>query len=136
MLYAYAEATIPQITIILRKAYGGAYIAMGSKHLGSSRVYALKNAEIAVMGESGAIPIIYKSQLKRIEDTDEREQFIETKKEEYRIKYLNIDLAVKEGYIDEVIGIDDIRDKIICDLGTVGYVNEKKINKKHGCMPL
>lgn len=100
LLYAYSEATVPKITIILRKAYGGAYIAMGSKHLGADFVAAWPTAEIAVMGPDGAANIIFK---KEIDASENPEEIRKQKIEEYRQMFANPYVAASRGYIDAVI---------------------------------
>lgn len=137
LLYAYSEATVPKITVVVRKAYGGAYIAMGSKHLGADYVYALSHAEIAVMGAEGAIPIFYKKELMNISDPSLRQQFIEAKIPEYRENFMNARVAQKEGFVDEIISQGDIRHRIFDDiLALNSKLSNTNRNKKHGNIPL
>ena len=136
LLYAYSEATTIKLTIILRKAYGGAYIAMGSKHLGADYVYAWPKAEISVMGAEGAVNIIYYKQLKNLND-EEKESFRKKKIEEYKKIYMTSVIAEKEGYIDEVILPNETRERLFKDI--IALQNKKKfiqVEKKHGNIPL
>ncbi len=103
LLYAYGEATVPKITVILRKAYGGAYDVMSSKHLRGDINYAWPTAEIAVMGPKGAIEILYSKEIEQIKDEHLRALFIAEKEKEYREKFSNPYNAAKFGYIDDVI---------------------------------
>ncbi len=133
LLYAYAEATVPKITLILRKAYGGAYIVMGSKHLGADVNLAYPSAEIAVMGPEGAVKILYKHQLKDVENPQLLEQkFVE----EYRTQFANPYIAANNGYIDAVIDPKDTRIKIYEALDFLLEKREKLPPKKHGNIPL
>lgn len=138
LLFAYAEATIVKITVVVRKAYGGAYIAMGSKHLGADYVYALPSAEIAVMGAEGATEILYKKELKDYKDDREKYQNIFRKKvKEYKLNYMNADQGLHSGYVDEVINPEEIRHRISYDLYSLQ--REKELNcipKKHSNIPL
>jgi len=137
LLFAYSEATAPKITIIIRKAYGGAYIAMGSKHVGADYVYALSGAEIAVMGAEGAAAILYKKEISQIEGGEERKTFIFEKAKEYREKFMNVLVAVEEGFVDEVIEYQDLRRRIFDDIVAMAHKCKSTINKrKHGNIPL
>jgi len=133
VLYAYSEATVPLITIILRKAYGGAYLAMGSKHLGADVVYAYPTAEIAVMGPEGAAEIVFRKEIAKAEDP---EKLREEKIEEYREKFANPYRAASRGYIDDVIDPKFTRVKIISALRVLETKREKLPPKKHGNIPL
>ena len=136
LLYAYSESTIPKITIILRKAFGGAYIAMGSKHLGADFVYAWPNAQISVMGAESAIDVIYSKKLSTLKKSD-RKKFKEEMVEKYNKEYMSSHIAEREGYIDEVIKPDQTRKKIYQDL--YALANKKtfiNLKKKHGNIPL
>ena len=113
LLYAYAEATVPKVTIILRKAYGGAYDVMGSKHLRGDLNYAWPSAEISVMGPKGAIEVLYFRELKEITDDKEKAKFIAKKEAEYREKFATPYEAAKYGYIDDVIEPRNTRFRII-----------------------
>lgn len=136
LLYAYGESTVPKITVILRRAYGGAYIAMGSKHLGSDFVYAWPDAEIAVMGEAPAIEILYRKSLAGFEG-EEKQKKTEELTEKYKLEVMNAKRAVEQGYIDEIITPEETRKRIQEDLQ---FLCEKKtgspVTKKHGNIPL
>lgn len=136
LLFAYGEATVPKITIILRKAYGGAYDVMSSKHLRGDFNYAWPNAEIAVMGPKGAIEILYQKEYMQIEDLELRAQFIAKKTEEYKDKFANPYNAASYGYIDDVIEPRNTRFRIIRALQSLA--TKKVINppKKHSNLPL
>ncbi|MCL2327652.1 MAG: acyl-CoA carboxylase subunit beta [Bacteroidetes bacterium] len=136
LLYAYGEATVPKITVILRKAYGGAYDVMSSKHLRGDVNYAWPTAEIAVMGGKGAIEIVYGSEIAKITDAAEREKFIDEKMIEYRQKFSNPYVAAKYGYIDDIIEPSTTRFRIIQSLR--GLATKKVLNppKKHSNLPL
>jgi propionyl-CoA carboxylase beta chain len=129
LLFAYAEATVPKITIITRKAYGGAYCVMSSKHLGGDINYAYPSAEIAVMGSEGAVNIIYRGKIKGEED---RKKIIE----EYRDTFANPYKAAELGYIDEVILPKQTRTKIIQALEMTQNKVKNAPPKKHGNIPL
>ena len=133
ILFAYAEATVPQITLVIRKAYGGAYCAMDSKELGSDIVFAWPICEFAVMGPEGAVDVIYHKQLSEVEDKVAlRNKLIR----EYEEKYLNPYYAAKCGMVDEVILPEETREKIIIALKVL---EQKKVNilqKKHGNITL
>jgi len=133
LLYAYSEATVPKITIILRKAYGGAYIAMGSKHLGADFVAAWPTAEIAVMGPDGAANIIFK---KEIDASENPEETRKQKIEEYRQLFANPYVAASRGYIDAVIDPRETRSWIVKALEYSATKVESRPRKKHGNIPL
>ncbi|WP_203225746.1 carboxyl transferase domain-containing protein [Fervidobacterium islandicum] len=133
LLYAYSEATVPKITIILRKAYGGAYIAMGSKHLGADFVAAWPTAEIAVMGPDGAANIIFK---KEIDSSENPEETRKQKIEEYRQLFANPYVAASRGYIDAVIDPVETRTWIEKALEYSATKVESRPRKKHGNIPL
>lgn len=135
LLYAYSEAKVFKMTVILRKAYGGAYIAMCSRGIGADIVYAWPYAEIAVMGAEGAVPIIYNAKLKNIEP-EKRERFIQEKVEEYKSMYMNSSLALEEGFVDELIDPDETREKIVYALINSKKVTEMWVKKKNGNIPL
>ena len=133
LLYAYSEATSPKITIILRKAYGGAYIAMGSKHLGADFVAAWPSAEIAVMGPEGAVNIVFRKQIKAAENPEEaRKKYIE----EYKEKFANPYMAASRGYVDEVIDPIKTREWLAKVLEISSTKVEARPKKKHGNIPL
>ena len=134
LLYAYSEATIPRINVILRKSYGGAYIAMNSKHLGADFVYAWPSAQIAVMGAEGAVELLYR---KEIANKVNKDSFKEEKVKEYNEKITTPYVAASHGYIDEVIRPKDTRRLIFESLKSA--INKKEIisiKKKHGNIPL
>jgi len=133
ILYAYSEATVPLVTVILRKAYGGAYLAMGSKHLGADFVFAWPTAEIAVMGPEGAANIIFRKEIAGAENPEEVRQ---QKIEEYREKFANPYVAAARGYIDDVIDPAETRGKVIMALEALASKRVKLPPKKHGNIPL
>ncbi|MGM0603445.1 MAG: acyl-CoA carboxylase subunit beta [Bacillota bacterium] len=133
LLYAYSEATVPKINIILRKAYGGAYIAMSSRHLGADYVFAWPSAEIAVMGPQGAANIIFRREISAADDP----QKVRTEKiDEYRESFANPYQAAAEGYIDDVILPAESRKKLAAALNIMIDKKEGRPEKKHGNMPL
>jgi acetyl-CoA carboxylase carboxyltransferase component len=136
LLFAYGEATIPKITITLRKSYGGAHDVMGCKQLRGDLNYAWPSAEIAVMGPKGAIEILEGRNLSQIDDPDELQQYIEEKEEEYRNKFANPYQAAKFGYIDDVIEPRNTRFRIIRGLQTLATKKELLPPKKHSNIPL
>jgi len=133
LLYAYAEAVVPKITIILRKAYGGAYCVMGPKHLRTDLNFALPTAEIAVMGAQGAINIIMK---KEIAKNDNKEKFLKELTNNYIKEFQNPYKAAELGYIDEVIFPEDIRPRICQALMVLQNKRDYMPQKKHGNIPL
>jgi propionyl-CoA carboxylase beta chain len=133
LLYAYAEATVPKITVITRKAYGGAYVVMNSRSLRADLVYAWPSAEIAVMGAQGAVEIIHRNELAAAEDGDEqRSQLIE----EYETTFNNPYLAAEIGLVDEVVEPREIRPRLIRALDMLRTKREAPPPKKHGNIPL
>ncbi|RZN49932.1 methylmalonyl-CoA carboxyltransferase [archaeon] len=139
LLYAYSEATVPKITIFVRKAYGGAYIGMCSKHLGADIIYALPSTEIAVMGPEGAANIIHRRELMEGGVEYLSEEYKERRKkkaEEYREKFATPYVAASRGYVDEVIPASDLRPKIIAALESCITKRETRPSKKHGNIPL
>ena len=133
LLYAFSEATVPKINIIVRKAYGGAYIAMNSKHLGADMVMAWPTAEIAVMGPEGAANIIFK---KEIGEAQNPIEFRKQKIQEYRDKFSNPYIAASRGYIDDVIEPATTRQRIASALDMLASKREARPSKKHGNIPL
>ncbi|MGH1143298.1 acyl-CoA carboxylase subunit beta [Bacillus pseudomycoides] len=133
ILYAYAEATVPKITVILRKAYGGAYVAMNSKAIGADIVFAWPNAEIAVMGPQGAVNIIFSKDI-QTSSTPEitRQELIN----EYREKFANPYIAAQNGLVDDVIDPRETRIKLIQALDMLRTKKEEHPMKKHGNIPL
>lgn len=133
LLYAFSEATVPKINVIVRKAYGGAYIAMNSKHLGADMVFAWPSAEIAVMGPEGAANIIFKKDIAAADDPMEtRKRLIE----EYREKFSNPYVAASRGYVDDVIDPATTRIRLISALEMLASKRENRPAKKHGNIPL
>ena len=133
LLYAYSEAVVPKITVILRKAYGGAYCVMGPKHLGADLNFALPSAEIAVMGASGAVSIIMREEIKSASDKDKKLQELTL---DYQKEFQNPYKAAELGYIDEVIEPQDIRPRICQALNLLRNKRDSSPLKKHGNMPL
>ena len=133
LLYAYSEATVPKITLIVRKAYGGAYIGMCSRHLGADMVIAWPQAQIAVMGPEGAANIIFRREIKAADDSDAKRQ---EKIEEYRENFSNPYQAAKRGYVDRVINPKDTRPNIIAAFEMMSTKQEQRPRKKHGNIPL
>lgn len=136
LLFAYGEATVPKVTVILRKAYGGAYIVMSSKHLRGDINYAWPSAEIAVMGAQGAIGVLYPKEIKAIEDPEERAKFIAEKENEYQEAFANPYYAAKFGYIDDVIEPKMTRFRIIRSLQSLATKRQVNPAKKHSNIPL
>lgn len=133
LLYAYSEANVPKLTVITRKAYGGAYIAMCSRHLGADMVYALPNAEIAVMGPEGAANIIFRNEIR---DADDPMQKRQEKIDEYRNQFANPYVAAGRGFVDDVIDPALIRPTLINALEMCITKRESRPAKKHGNIPL
>ena len=132
VLYAYSEATVPKLTVILRKAYGGGYIAMCSNHLRADFVFAWPTAEIAVMGPEGAANIIFRDKIKSSDNPeDTRKKLIE----EYRQKFANPYVAAAYGYVDAVIEPSETRDYLIQSLNIAANKRESPPTKKHGIPP-
>ncbi|AQQ53047.1 acyl-CoA carboxylase subunit beta [Planococcus lenghuensis] len=133
ILYAYSEATVPKMTVITRKAYGGAYVALNSKSIGADLVFAWPNAEIAVMGPNGAANIIF---ARDIQKSDNPEETRAQKIEEYREKFANPYVAASRGMVDDVIDPRDTRIKLIQGLEMMRNKKESRPFKKHGNIPL
>ncbi|MCP4404098.1 MAG: methylmalonyl-CoA carboxyltransferase [bacterium] len=133
LLYAYSEATVPKVTLIVRKAYGGAYIAMCSRHLGSDMVIAWPQAEIAVMGAEGAANIIFRRDIKAAENPEEKRQ---EKIAEYREKFSNPYQAAQRGYVDRIINPKDTRPTLISAFEMAADKREQLPKKKHANIPL
>lgn len=133
LLFAYSEATVPKISVITRKAYGGAYIAMNSKNMGADAVFAWPIAQMAVMGAEGAVDIIFRRQIEEAEDkTAERNRLIS----EYENKFMNPYIAAARGYVDEIINPEDTRKKVIAAFDMLKSKKCDTVNKKHGNIPL
>ncbi len=133
MLFAYAEAVVPKVSVIMRKAYGGAYIAMNSKGLGADIVYAWPIAEIAVMGAAGAVAIIGKSAIDATEDPAAKKAELIR---EYNDKFMNPYVAAEHGYVDEVIHPAETRERIVSAFEMLENKAKTLPNKKHGNIPL
>jgi acetyl-CoA carboxylase carboxyltransferase component len=132
ILYAYSEATVPKVTVILRKAYGGGYIAMNSRHLRADFVFAWPGAEIAVMGPEGAANIVFRKEIMEAEDPEAMRQM---KIQEYKEKFANPYVAAAKGYIDEVIEPADTRQRILHGLKVSKNKSVFLPDKKHGIPP-
>jgi propionyl-CoA carboxylase beta chain len=133
LLYAFSEATVPKVTLITRKAYGGAYDVMNSKHIGADMNYAWPSAEIAVMGAKGASEIIFK---KEISEADDPAQTLAEKEAEYQEKFANPYRAARRGFVDEVIIPSNTRRKLIKAFSMLENKVDKLPAKKHGNIPL
>jgi propionyl-CoA carboxylase beta chain len=133
LIYAYAEATVPKVTVITRKAYGGAYDVMGSKHLGADLNFAWPTAQIAVMGAQGAVNILYRSELRDADDPVERRAGLIA---EYEDTLANPYIAAERGYVDSVIAPSATRVQIVRGLRTLRTKRESLPPKKHGNIPL
>ncbi|HZE37116.1 MAG TPA: acyl-CoA carboxylase subunit beta [Candidatus Eisenbacteria bacterium] len=133
LLYAYCEATVPKLTVITRKAYGGAYCVMSSKHIRGDANFAYPTAEIAVMGPDGAVNILYKREMEAAENPAGLK---EEKTREYREKFANPYVAAERGYIDEVIEPRDTRRRLIQALEVLHTKRDTNPPRKHGNMPL
>ena len=133
LLFAFAEATVPKVTIITRKAYGGAYCVMSSKHIRTDVNYAYPTAEIAVMGPEGAVNIVYRREIEKAEDP---EKLRREKVQEFRDRFANPYSAAERGYIDDVIQPRDTRPKLIAALRMLETKRDVNPPKKHGNIPL
>ena len=133
LLYAYAEATVPKISVLIRKAYGGAYIVMGSKHLRGDINLAWPSAEIAVMGPDGAVNIVMRDRLAESKDQEAtRAELVQ----EYRDSFANPYVAASYGYLDDVIDPSETRPRIISALAMLQNKRDSLPPKKHGNIPL
>ena len=133
MIFAYAEATIPKITLILRKAYGGAYIVMGSKHLNGDVNFAWPNSEIAVMGPEGAVKILHKKEIASSENPLETQAALSAS---YRDEFASPFLAAAEGHLDDIITPDETRKRLIQALYMFQDKRLPTPDRKHGNIPL
>ena len=133
LLYAYCEATVPKLTVITRKAYGGAYCVMSSKHIRSDVNLAWPTAEIAVMGPDGAVNIIFRKELEEAEDPVQKKAELVA---EYREKFANPYVAAERGYIDDVIEPKETRPRLINALEMLSNKRDANPAKKHGNIPL
>jgi methylmalonyl-CoA carboxyltransferase large subunit len=133
MLFAYAASTVPKITILLRKAYGGAYLAMCAKSMGADRTAAWPTSEIAVMGPEGAVNVLHRKQIQEAEDpAAERARLVA----EYTERYANPYLAAQRGMIDNVILPAETRPYVAAALDVLRTKREIRPQKKHGLIPL
>jgi len=133
LLYAFAEATVPKLTVITRKAYGGAYVVMNSKHLRADVSFAWPTAEIAVMGSEGAVNVIFRREITRAEDPEVRRNELIG---EYEEQFGNPYIAAERGYVDDVIEPADTRVRLIQSLRMLRTKREQVPPRKHGNIPL
>jgi propionyl-CoA carboxylase beta chain len=133
LLYAYAEATVPKVTVITRKAYGGAYCVMGSKHIRTDINFAWPSAEIAVMGSQGAVDVLYR---REIAEAADKESARRSRVNEFEDKFANPYVAAERGFIDEVIEPAQTRSKLIRALALLENKSDQNPRKKHGNIPL
>lgn len=133
VLYAFSEATVPKVTVITRKAYGGAYVVMSSKYLGTDVTYAWPSAEIAVMGAEGAVDILFGRAIKQADDSDQERQRLIA---EYRERFNNPYYAAKAGYVDDIIEPRETRPKLIASLAALRDKYTSAPPRKHGNMPV
>ena len=133
LLYAFSEATVPKITVITRKAYGGAYDVMNSKHIRGDMNFAWPSAEIAVMGPKGAVEIIFKKEIEKAKEPEEAEAKLIS---DYSEKFANPYIAAERGYIDEVIEPSQTRPKLIRAFEMLETKVDNNPKKKHGNIPL
>ena len=133
LLYAYCEATVPRVQIITRKGYGGAYVVMNSKSIGADIAYAWASAEIAVMGASGGVNIIFRREIEVAPDPESRRAELML---EYEDRFLNPYQAAERGYVDDVIDPRDTRKMLASALSMLRTKKEKLPQRKHGNVPL
>jgi acetyl-CoA carboxylase carboxyltransferase component len=133
LLYAYCEATVPKLTVVVRKAYGGAYDVMSSKHIRADLNYAWPTSELAVMGAEGAVNILFKKELAEAADPVKRRAELVA---EYNERFCNPYLAAEAGYIDDVIQPRETRQKLIAGLQSLAGKRQQLPPKKHGNIPL
>jgi acetyl-CoA carboxylase carboxyltransferase component len=133
VLYAFSEATVPKMTVITRKAYGGAYVVMNSKHLRADVCYAWPTAEIAVMGPEGAVNIVMRREIEAAEDKEARRRELI---EDYEDKFANPYIAAERGYVDDVIEPAETRGRLIRSLRMLSTKREAVPPRKHGNIPL
>ena len=133
LLYAFAEATVPKVTVITRKAYGGAYDVMNSKHIRGDVNLAWPQAEIAVMGPKGAVEVLFR---KEIGEADDPEAATEARIEEYRAKFAHPYIAAARGYVDDVIDPRETRPRLISALDMLRNKRDENPPRKHGNIPL
>jgi len=135
LIYAYASATVPKITLILRKAFGGAYVVMGSKELGADFNFAWPDAQIAVLGAKGAVAILYHNELKNAPE-DQRAQVMHALEDKYSKEFMNPLIAAEFGYIDSIIEPKLTRQSLISALENSLNKIEITPKRKHGNIPL
>jgi acetyl-CoA carboxylase carboxyltransferase component len=133
LLYAFCEATVPKITVVTRKAYGGAYCVMNSKHIRADLNLAWPTAEIAVMGPDGAVNIIYRKELAEAQDPEARKAELV---DQYREHFASPFIAAELGYIDDVIAPSETRPRLINALHMLQNKRDQNPPKKHGNIPL
>jgi len=133
MLFAYGAATVPKVTVVVRKAYGGAYLAMCARSMGADRVAAWPSAEIAVMGAEGAVNVLYRKDIAQAEDP---EALRKEKMDEYTERFGNPYAAAARGMVDDVIEPADTRGYIALSLAILKSKREVRPQKKHGLIPL
>jgi acetyl-CoA carboxylase carboxyltransferase component len=133
LLFAYSEATVPKLTVITRKAYGGAYDVMCSKHIRADYNVAWPTAEIAVMGPEGAVNIVFRNELKKAKDVESRRQQLV---EEYRTKFANPYIAAEKGYLDAIIEPHETRPALVAALRSLLGKRAERAPRKHGNIPL
>jgi acetyl-CoA carboxylase carboxyltransferase component len=133
LLYAFSEATVPKLTIITRKAYGGAYDVMNSKHIGADYNFAWPTAEIAVMGPEGACNIIFRKEISESKDPKQKRAELV---EDYRKKFSNPYIAASKGYLDDIIEPKTTRERLISELKSIYRKREIRPKRKHGNIPL
>ncbi len=133
LLYAYSEATVPKVTVITRKSYGGAYLAMCAKHLGADMVYAFPTAEIAVMGPEGAANVVFKDEIGKADNPEEKRQ---EKIQEFRTVFANPYVAASRGFVDDVIDPQELRVRVIGALELLITKRAEAPARKHGNMPV
>jgi acetyl-CoA carboxylase carboxyltransferase component len=133
IVYAFSEASVPKLTVVTRKGYGGAYIVMSSKHIHSDMVFAWPGAEIAVMGAEGAVAILYRKELAEKADSgEERKRLVA----EFKEKFSNPYIAAGAGFVDDVLFPHETRPRLIAALELLRDKQSHTPAKKHGCMPL
>lgn len=133
LLYAYCEATVPKVTVITRKAYGGAYDVMSSKHIRGDINFAYPTAEIAVMGPDGAVNILFRKELKKAEDVEKKRKELQ---DDYREKFTNPYRAAELGYVDEIIEPSVTRPRLIRSFELLANKRQSNPPKKHSNIPL
>jgi acetyl-CoA carboxylase carboxyltransferase component len=133
LLYAYCESTVPRIQVVVRKAYGGAYVVMNSKSIGADLAFAWPSAELAVMGPQGAVEIIYRKEIRSADDPVARKAELV---EEYTETFANPYQAAERGYVDDVIDPADTRRKVIAGFELLRSKREELPKRKHGNVPL